>query len=274
MAKDHIPIPANVAAEVLFASDHTCCVCRDRGRTVQIHHIDEKPSNNTKENLSVLCLLCHDDTQTKGGFGRKLDTKLVVKYRDDWVKRVILRRDKADELAAQRMAGAAVVIPTTEAEASALMIPADEALVAYVKSLPSAFSKGYAVARTRWDSGITAEMVEGTYDLIDIVVQMLVHLSSWFPKNHFDGRPSPEYFSKFVAARFIWHRAITEPYGVGTGGTIVGPIATGGVLDDVERAAEEMVGALLWEREDFSLEAWRGEWAQKEMTYRKPTKGT
>ena len=63
MAKDRVPIPPEIAAELLFASDHTCCVCRDRGRAVQIHHIDEDPANNTEENLSVLCLLCHDDTQ-------------------------------------------------------------------------------------------------------------------------------------------------------------------------------------------------------------------
>lgn len=262
MAKDRVPIPPEIAAELLFASDHTCCVCRDRGRAVQIHHIDENPANNAKENLSVLCLLCHDDTQIKGGFGRKLDTNLVIQYRDDWHARVVIRRDKADELAALRMAGSVVVVPSTEPEAKALMIPADEALVTYVKSLPSVLANGYSVAQPRWDTGITVEIMEGTYELIDLVVQMLSHLASWFPKNHFGGQPAPEYFSQYVANRFAWHRSLAEPSGVGTGGTIVGPVASMDVLVDVQRAVDEVVASLLWEREGFSLKAWRSEWSQ------------
>ena len=262
MAKNRVPIPPEIAAELLFASDHTCCVCRDRGRAVQIHHIDENPANNAKENLSVLCLLCHDDTQIKGGFGRKLDANLVIQYRDDWHTRVVNRRNSADELAALRMAGSVVVIPSTEPEADALMIPADEALVTYIKSLPGVLANGYAVAQPRWDTGITVEMVEGTYDVINLVVQMLTHLASWFPKDHFGGQPAPEYFSQYVATRFVWHRALTEPDGVGTGGTIVGPVTSIAVLGDVQRAVEEVVSSLLWEREGFSLEAWRGEWNQ------------
>ena len=262
MAKDRVPIPSDTAATVLFTSDHTCCICRDRGRAVQIHHIDDNPSNNTDTNLSVLCLLCHDDTQIKGGFGRKLDSKLVIEYRDDWLQRVIIRRNKADELAALRMAGSVVTVPTTEDEAEALMIPADEALVAYVNSLPSVLNKAYTIARPRWDSGVTAEMIEGSYDVIDVVIQMLAHLASWFPQNHFDDKPAPEYFSQFVSTRFSWHRALAEPDGIGTGGTIVGPFAAAAVLGDTERAASEMVTALLWGREGFSLKAWRREWEQ------------
>lgn len=262
MGKERVPISSDVAARVLFASDYACCVCRDPGRSVQIHHIDDDPGNNTEANLSVLCLLCHEQTQVKGGFSRKLDPKLVTQYRDDWLYRVALRRDRADELAALRMAGADEKVPTTEDEAEALMVPADEALVAYASSLPGILAKGYATARPRWDSGVTAEMVQATYDLIDLVVQMLVHIASWFPPNHFDGKPPAEYFSRYVSTRFAWHRALAESGGVGTGGTIVGPTATASVLGDVERAVDEMVTALLWGREGFGLNAWRRAWEQ------------
>jgi hypothetical protein len=262
MAKHRVPVPQEVAAEVLFACDYTCCVCRERGRPVQLHHIDEDPSNNDEANLAPLCLLCHDGTQVKGGFGRKLEAKLVTEYRDDWLTRVASRRDKADELAALRMAGVGEKVPTTEEEAEALMVPADEALVAYVDNLPAILAKGYAIARPRWDSGVTTEMLQGTYDLIDVVVQMLIHLASWFPDEHFDGRPAAEYFSSFVSSRFVWHRALAEPGGVGTGGTIVGPTAAAAVLDDAERAVDEMVTALLWGREGFGLKAWRRRWEQ------------
>ena len=66
MAKHRTQIPDGLAAEVLFAADHICCVCRERGKETQIHHIDENPSNNTFENLAVLCPQCHNDTQLVG----------------------------------------------------------------------------------------------------------------------------------------------------------------------------------------------------------------
>jgi hypothetical protein len=65
--KIRISVPEEVAAEVLVASDHTCCKCEERGLPVQIHHIDENPANGDPLNLGVLCLRCHDETQVKGG---------------------------------------------------------------------------------------------------------------------------------------------------------------------------------------------------------------
>ena len=43
--KERERIPEDVAATVLFESDRTCCVCRER-RPAQLHHIDEDPANN------------------------------------------------------------------------------------------------------------------------------------------------------------------------------------------------------------------------------------
>jgi len=84
MKKEHKEIPQDVAADALFLSDRTCCVCRVRRKPVQLHHIDEDPGHSVPENLAVLCLECHDDTQVKGGFGRKLNAAQVIRYRDDW----------------------------------------------------------------------------------------------------------------------------------------------------------------------------------------------
>ena len=120
MAKDRIEVPPEIASKVLFASDSTCCVCESRDAPIQIHHIDEDPSNNAEENLAVLCTPCHDRTMIKGGFGRKLDASLVVQYRDGWIKRVAARRDKADELAASRMASMKRDVPSARYSASPL----------------------------------------------------------------------------------------------------------------------------------------------------------
>lgn len=86
--KNRTGIPRGVAARVQFLSDRTCCVCRTPNKPIQIHHLDENPSNHEEVNLSVLCLDCHDKTMIKGGFGRKLDAEQIVLYREDWYKSV------------------------------------------------------------------------------------------------------------------------------------------------------------------------------------------
>ena len=90
--RKRVPIPPERAAQVLFSADRTCCVCRVRGKPVQIHHIDEDPSNNRLGNLAVLCLDCHRETQIRGGFDRKLDGEQVTLYRDDWHRVVAHQR--------------------------------------------------------------------------------------------------------------------------------------------------------------------------------------
>lgn len=91
-------IPEEIAARVLFESDRTCCVCRTRGRPVQIHHIDDDPGNSEVNNLAVVCFDCHRETQLRGGFDRKLDVAQIQLYRRDWVRRVSERRDTDGEL--------------------------------------------------------------------------------------------------------------------------------------------------------------------------------
>jgi hypothetical protein len=91
--KNRVEIPVEIAAEVLFRSNRTCCVCRER-KPVQMHHIDEDPANFSENNLAVLCFDCHRDTQIRGGFDRKLDSAQIRRYRDDWLTRVANRREK------------------------------------------------------------------------------------------------------------------------------------------------------------------------------------
>lgn len=106
MAKRRVQIPDDIATEVQFRSDRTCCVCREKGKSIQIHHIDEDPSNYDEDNLAVLCFECHNSTQTGGGFGRKLDGHQILKYREDWYARVQKRRNMADIIASAISAGA------------------------------------------------------------------------------------------------------------------------------------------------------------------------
>jgi len=116
--KEHIEIPKDIAARVLFISNRTCCVCRGEGKPVQIHHIDDNPSNNAFNNLAVLCFDCHRETQIKGGFDRKLDGDQVCLYRDDWYALVNQRRatNRQETAKTDQMEGMSAVISTSIAE--------------------------------------------------------------------------------------------------------------------------------------------------------------
>ena len=118
MSKKRIEIPPGIAARILFRQDRTCCVCRVKGKAVQIHHLDEDPSNFREENLAVLCLDCHRETQIRGGFDRKLDADQVILYREDWIRLVVQSRaqEEAVREAARPEADLKVKIATSVAE--------------------------------------------------------------------------------------------------------------------------------------------------------------
>jgi hypothetical protein len=156
MPKVRTPIPQDIAAEVLFRSDRTCCVCQTRGKRVQIHHLDDDPSNHAESNLAVLCLECHDETQIRGGFGRTLLAPQVARYKQDWEIRVAERRAKADQLVLQNQVGATLdEISASPTQAANWSPPPVLALVAYVESLPTIMKQAYTLAMPDWDTGAT-----------------------------------------------------------------------------------------------------------------------
>lgn len=77
-------IPKEMAAEVMFASDRTCCVCRLEKHKCQIHHIDGNPKNNVIDNLAVICLHCHSEAHSIGAFVRSLAPDLIRLYNSSW----------------------------------------------------------------------------------------------------------------------------------------------------------------------------------------------
>lgn len=100
--KDRSDIPSATADAAMFLSDRTCCVCRAPDKAVQIHHIDENPANHDPANLAVLCLHCHQKTQLRGGFDRKLNAGQIKLYRDDWHAVVVTRRAATTDVAPVR----------------------------------------------------------------------------------------------------------------------------------------------------------------------------
>lgn len=260
MTKIRTPIPSDLAAEVLFASDNTCCKCRERGKIIQIHHIDENPNNNVFENLAVLCLECHNETQIKGGFGRRLDAPVVIKYRDEWLERVKRRRDLADEAAIKRQVGKETLSEQVEkvTEMPIKHTEFKEPLLKYINSLPYFLAALLRQAQPRWGTGVTATMVQANYDCIDSLKGVLVTLASYYSPKPFGNQTPQEYFSDVIASRFQWYRTILEPHG--PGGTIVNVICSGSVLEDTENMIEDMVRALAGHDNEFDWENWLKRW--------------
>jgi hypothetical protein len=140
MTKPRTPIPDDISAEIMFLHDRTCCVCHQRELAVQIHHIDEDPTNHTVSNLAVLCLEHHEQTQVRGGFAAD-----VVRSSDDWIRRVRDRRDKTDELVIQHMTGMA----PTQLEPKDWDIPSTAQVIGFLNALPSIRRAAIAVAQPR-----------------------------------------------------------------------------------------------------------------------------
>jgi len=74
--------------KLLSMNAGVCCVCKIRGLGVNFHHIDGNPSNNTLENIAVLCVKEHDAhhrPQVYTGMNHlELGTKKILEYKREW----------------------------------------------------------------------------------------------------------------------------------------------------------------------------------------------
>lgn len=84
MKKLRIEIPERISSTLLFLNRHRCCICREPRKPVQIHHIDENPSNNNMRNLAVLCVECHSTVSGNQGFGKNYSKKEIGLFKKDW----------------------------------------------------------------------------------------------------------------------------------------------------------------------------------------------
>jgi 5-methylcytosine-specific restriction endonuclease McrA len=75
-------IPNNIRSQILLTNKHLCCVCREGG--LQIHHINSDASDNSLENLSVLCLKHHDMATAPRGMTARLKPEEIRKYKNSW----------------------------------------------------------------------------------------------------------------------------------------------------------------------------------------------
>ena len=259
--KSRVRIPIELSATMLFESDHTCCVCNEPGLPVQIHHIDGDAANNTDNNLAVLCLTHHHDTQTLGGFAKHLSPLEVSKYRSNWLARVKTRREEADRIAIERKVSNGHSARRSQPAASDIKTKSQLAAVAYIAGLPSVIAHIHSQSISGFDSGVTSKMVQSAASIIDVLRMILLHLVPWFPPNHFSEEPPDLFISAYVASRFKWHRAIFEPSDPGTAGTMVRPMIVYAVSEDLDRMVVETVRAVMsYGAYTDEVEEWLGDW--------------
>ena len=110
------------------------------------------------------------------------------------------------------------------------------------------------------DTGVTARVVQASYDHIDALQGVLVTMADFYPSGNFDGKDPHRFFSDQVSSRFSWHRSHAEPDGPGTGGTIVNILVVANVVSDVEKMVADMADSLVGYDDRFDWREWRKLW--------------
>lgn len=86
--------------KLLYESQYACAVCQNRG--CHIHHIDGDHSNNSEDNLIVLCIAHHDEAHTKRQLSQNLDAVALRYAKSNWVSAVREKRSKTATLSGQQ----------------------------------------------------------------------------------------------------------------------------------------------------------------------------
>jgi hypothetical protein len=133
----------------------------------------------------------------------------------------------------------------------------------FVKALPKLKTVVLENAQQGWDSGVTADMRQASYDVIDFLEYSWISLARFCPSDYWGGKDAETYIRNFIQDRFTFHWFRHEPEGKGVGGTIVGVVTGGDVINDLENLIEETVSALFKGKDDFDLTTWLAEWKRE-----------
>ena len=266
MAKHRTSIPKEVAAHVRWLSDDTCCICRERRKEIQIHHINGDPRDHSVENLAVLCLECHDNTQKKGGFTRKLDPQFVTLCRDKWLEDVASRRADANKKDVERQVGknSRSEQPSARPRNKVQHTQLSEFPRGYIESLPKFKSDLLQQIKKQIANGTTLDIIEANSHYANALKSILTTLATFYSSEYFKDQPPQEFFLEIISARDRFHSIIVEPYGPNTGGTIRGIRYGLERIKDIEKLVEDMVNGL-WEECYSEYEDWQKLWRDSDM---------
>jgi hypothetical protein len=163
-----------MAEDVMGEFGRACCVCKQRKRYLQVHHIDGNKEKNDRSNLAVLCLNHHADAHTTTRQARSLSPGQVRRCRDEWLQILTRRRESKD--------------------ATLLRTPAEhEDIIAAVACLEIR-KLGWMLPRTKWKDtpalleklGFYANRLQ-SYAVDEEIIEALDGLMDWAP----EGMPHP-----------------------------------------------------------------------------------
>ncbi|RZK34410.1 MAG: hypothetical protein EOO61_13635 [Hymenobacter sp.] len=100
------------------------------------------------------------------------------------------------------------------------------------------------IAETNWASGITAEMIQGGYDMVSFYEEVLCEVASFLSERHFEGGNPRDLFSKIIHSKYNWYRMLVEPAADGRNGTMMLPVIPGKVMIDLKDMIANLVFAL------------------------------
>lgn len=84
------PVPEDVVARLMHECRRICCVCREKGKSLVLHHTHEWAGSHThdEEFLVVICANCHGEAHTKRELGRNLTAEELLNHRALWAAKV------------------------------------------------------------------------------------------------------------------------------------------------------------------------------------------
>lgn len=94
------PIPSALKQKILYESAFACVVCQDKAD--DLHHIDGDKTNNSPNNIAVLCRKHHDEAHTTRELSQNLSADRIRNFKNDWCTEVTKRRRKIASASAQR----------------------------------------------------------------------------------------------------------------------------------------------------------------------------
>ena len=135
-----------------------------------------------------------------------------------------------------------------------------EAHIRLVRRLPEMKAVAHLSSREGWESPVTLDMREASYDMIDFLQFAWLRLAEFYPRKNFDGVIALEYIESYTRTRFAFHWAKHEPEGPGTGGTIVGVQVGADVINDLESLTKDTMQSLFFDNQHLQVEDWLKRW--------------
>jgi len=84
------PIPSNTVMQVLNDSAFACCICKDRQRSVVIHHIRKfsESRDHSEGNLVAICVQHHDVAHTHSELSQNLTPARLLAFKKAWLEEI------------------------------------------------------------------------------------------------------------------------------------------------------------------------------------------